>query len=78
MEVSHLALWALGLVCTILGWFARELYTAMQTLRNDLAVLERRITSDYVRYDRMVDVMKPILEALHDIKQEIRLKADKV
>jgi len=77
MEITQLALWVLGIACTVLGWFARELYTATQTLRKDLGALERRISDDYLRYDRMQDVMKPILYALQEIKQELHRKANK-
>lgn len=77
MEITQLALWALGLVCAVLGWFARELYAATQSLRKDLSSLEVQIGKDFVRYDRMQDVMKPIMDSLHEIKQTLAGKADK-
>ena len=77
MEVSQIALWALGAACTVLGWFARELYAATQSLRKDLTKLEVRLGSDYIRYDRMQDAMKPILDSLSEIKQVLAGKADK-
>jgi hypothetical protein len=77
MEITQLALWGLGAVCTVLGWFARELYTATQSLRKDLSSLEVQIGKDFVRYDRMQDVMKPIMDSLHEIKQTLAGKADK-
>jgi hypothetical protein len=77
MEVSQIALWALSAVCTILGWFARELYSATQTLRRDLAALEIRIGTDYVRYDRLQDAIKPIMDSLAEIKHTLSGKADK-
>ena len=77
MEFSQLAIWALGGVCTLLGWFARELYAATQALRKDLSALEVRLGSDYIRYDRMQDAMKPILDSLAEIKQALSQKMDK-
>lgn len=77
MEVSQIALWALGAVCTVLGWFARELYSATQSLRKDLAALEISLNRDYVRYDRLQDAMKPIMDSLAEIKQTLSGKADK-
>lgn len=77
MEVSQVALWALGAVCAVLGWFARELYSATQSLRKDLAALEVSLNRDYIRYDRLQDAMKPIMDSLAEIKQTLAGKADK-
>ena len=77
MEVSQIALWAIGSVCCVLGWFARELYTATQSLRKDLSALEIRIGSDYIRYDRLQDALKPIMQSLQEIKHTLDQKADK-
>jgi septation ring formation regulator EzrA len=65
------------MTCTILGWFARELYAATQSLRQDLSALEVRIGSDYIRYDRLQDAMKPIMDSLTEIKHALDKKADK-
>ena len=77
MEISQIALWALGAICCVLGWFARELYSATQSLRKDLSALEVQIGREYVRYDRLQDAMKPIMDSLHEIKQTLAGKADK-
>lgn len=77
MELSQVALWCIGAVCCVLGWFARELYGATQGLRRDLSSLEIRIGTDYVRYDRLQDAMKPIMDSLRDIKHTLEGKADK-
>jgi hypothetical protein len=77
MEVSSIVLWGLAMVCAALGWFARELYGATQGLRRDLSTLEVRIGTDYVRYDRLQDAFKPIMDSLHEIKQTLVSKADK-
>lgn len=77
MEISQIALWALGAVCTVLGWFARELYNATQSLRKDLSALEVNLNRDYVRYDRLQDALKPVMDSLTEIKQTLAGKADK-
>ena len=77
MDISHLALWVLGAISAALGWFARELYAATQALRKDLSELQVRIGTDYVRYDRLQDALKPVMESLHEIKQALSGKADK-
>ena len=67
----------LSTACGVLGWFARELFMATQGLRKDLSALEVRISTDYIRYDRMQDAMKPIMDSLAEIKHTLAGKADK-
>ena len=75
IEQSFIAL--IGLACSVLGWFARELYAAVQKLQSDLSALEIRIGTDYIRYDRLQDTMKPILKSLEEIKEALAHKRDK-
>ncbi len=75
--MTQIAMWVLGAACAILGWFARELYSATQSLRKDLAALQVKIANDYVRYDRLQDAMKPIMDSLAEIKHTLTGKMDK-
>ena len=77
MEISQIFMSVLGLCCAALGWFARELYTASQKLRTDLSALQTQIATDYIRYDRLQDALKPIMDSLQEIKQTLHGKADK-
>lgn len=77
MSIEQMLLGLVGLACTILGWFARELYNATQSLRKDLSALEVKLSSDYIRYDRLQDAMKPIMDSLHEIKVTLQHKVDK-
>ena len=75
LEQAFLALLALG--GGILGWFARELYTAVNRLREDMQKLEVKLSSEYVRYDRLQDALKPIMSGIEEIKQALSHKVDK-
>lgn len=77
MELNQIFLALLGVACAVLGWLAREMYAAMQALRKDLSTLEVQLTRDYVRYDRLQDAFKPVLDALSEIKHTLEKKADK-
>lgn len=68
MDTITIYMYVVGVACALLGWLARELYAAVKSLREDLQKLEVRIGTDYVRYDRLQDALKPINEALHEIK----------
>ena len=68
----------LTLVTGVLGWFARELWDAVKTLRRDLTKLEVKLSTDYVSYDRLKDIMHPMIEAIEDIRDTLKSKADKL
>lgn len=77
MNMEQLFLFGLSVATGLLGWFARELYAAVQQLRKDLAELEVRMGTDYIRYDRLRDTLQPIIASLEEIKEALRYKADK-
>lgn len=61
----------------VMGWFARVLYDAVNNLKDDLRQLEVRIGTDYVRYDRLQDALRPIKETLDEIRSALSHKVDK-
>lgn len=67
----------LGVAGAVMGWLGRELWTAVQKLRSDLSALEVRIGSDYIRYDRLQDVLRPISTKLERIEELLTHKVDK-
>jgi len=77
MDLTQFAILGLGLVCTVLGWLARELWGAVKALRKDLSDLQVHIASEYVRYDRLQEALKPIKDSLDEIKATLWHKADK-
>ena len=60
-----------------IGWFSGQLWTAVQKLKEDLGALQVHISTEYVRYDRLQDALKPILDSLNEIKATLSHKADK-
>lgn len=77
MSIDQVFILLLGGVCGVLGWFGRELYSAVNKLKDDLSRLEVLIGTDYVRYDRLQDALAPIKETLDDIKAALKAKADR-
>jgi len=77
ISVTEIILAVVSIATGVLGWFARQMWDAVQALRVDLTELEIRIGSDYVRYDRLQDSLRPIMEALRDIQESLKTKADK-
>jgi hypothetical protein len=77
MSPEQILIGLLGLVSAATGWFARELYSAVNKLREDLSKLEVRLGTDYVRYDRLQDALEPIVKTLDEIKKALIHKVDK-
>jgi hypothetical protein len=77
LDMTQIGLTFLGVVCAALGWFAREVWQAVQKLRETVSQLEIRIGTDYVRYDRLQDALKPIKDSLDEIKTALMHKVDK-
>jgi hypothetical protein len=59
------------------GWFMRQLWDAVQTLRTDLQNLEVSVAKDYVPHNRLHEYFKPVMDALQEIKETLKTKADK-
>lgn len=77
MNYTTLILWAMGIACACLGWFGRQLWSAVQNLKEEVNELKVNIGTDYVRYDRLQDALKPLLDAIHEVKRTLEGKADK-
>lgn len=77
MTTEQILLGLVGAACTGLGWFANQLYRAVEKLKEDLAHLEVRIGTDFVRYDRLQDMLRPIAEGIVEIKTTLAHKVDK-
>ena len=77
MTIEQMLLALVGACCGVLGWFANVLYQATQDLRRDLSTLEVQLNKDYVRYDRLQDALKPIVDGIAEIKHALKDKQDK-
>jgi len=66
-----------GVGFAVTGWFCRQLWDAVTLLKKDLAGLEIKIAREYVPYDRLKDAFEPVMDALAEIKDTLKTKADK-
>ena len=65
------------IVCAVLGWFCRELWTAVQDLKEDLAKLREDLPTKYVSKDDFSDRWNEVLKSLHRIENKLDAKVDK-
>lgn len=66
-----------GAVLTCLGWFSREMWSAVKDLKSDLARLREEIPTRYVNRDEHREDMREIKNMLSRIFDKIDEKMDK-
>lgn len=77
MDLQSIINLVLPATCAVLGWFCRELWTAVQELKADLAKLREELPTHYVTKDDFNDRWYEVLKALHRIEDKLDKKADK-
>jgi len=66
-----------GIALSALGWFAREMWSAMSSLKADLAKLREDIPKTYVPKDEYRDDVKHMNEMLGKIFDKLDKKVDR-
>lgn len=61
----------------VLGWFAREMWTAVKELKSDLAKLREELPKEYIAKNDYRDDMKEIKDFLSKIFDRLDGKQDK-
>ena len=77
MESQHLINTALGLGFSVLGWFARELWSAVKELKIDLSKLREDLPKTYVARNDYRDDLNEIKNMLGKIFDKLDNKQDK-
>lgn len=67
----------LGVMLSACGWFARQLWDAVNELKSDLASLREEIAKDYLAKDDFRDYTAEIKGMLHRILDKLDEKVDK-
>lgn len=77
MDLQTFINFILPTVCGILGWFCRELWTAVQELKDDLSKLREELPTHYVAKQDFQDRWYEVLKSLHRIEDKLDQKVDK-
>lgn len=77
MDVQTLFNFTVGALTTALGWFARELWSAVNSLKNELASVREDLPKNYIRKEDFRDFKEELMTVLHRIETKIDLKQDK-
>jgi len=77
MEAQALINFGFVLVSGVLGWFAREMWSAVKELKGDLALLREQLPTKYVTKDDFKHDMQRVLDMLDKIWTKLDAKVDK-
>lgn len=77
MDSQHFINVMLGITCAVFGWLARELWTAVKDLKEDLTKLSVELPKTYVTRDDYRSDLKEIKDMLGKIFDRLDNKADK-
>lgn len=69
--------WGLSVVCGVMGWFLRELWSAVKDLKEDVSNLKDKINQDFVRKEEVRDFRNEIINHLIRIESKLDSKQDK-
>lgn len=69
--------WGGGIALSALGWFARQLWDAVQNLKADLSALREELAKEYVPKNDFKDFTTELREMFRTINNKLDSKADK-
>jgi hypothetical protein len=71
MDVQTLINTVLPLICVAIGWFCKELWTAVNELKDDLSDLRAHVADNYLRKDDFSSRWEEVLKAVHRIEDKL-------
>jgi hypothetical protein len=77
MDIQQLLNVGLSVAMAVIGWFARELWSAVKELKADLSKLREDLPRTYVGRDDYKSGLKDIREMLGKIFDKLDAKQDK-
>ena len=77
MEMQNIIDLALGGVMVVIGWFARELWSAVKELKADLSKLREDLPKEYVAKDDYRQDIRELKEIMNKVFDRLEHKVDK-
>lgn len=71
MDLQSLINTVLPLICVAIGWFCKELWSAVQELKDDLADLRGHVSDNYMRKDDFNGRWDEVLKAIHRMEDKL-------
>lgn len=77
MDTQQIINILLGSALTVVGWLARELWSAVQALKDDLYKLREEIAKDYMPKEDFYSFKSELFTMLRRIEDKLEKKEDK-
>jgi len=77
MDIQFIINTILPLICVVIGWFCKELWTAVQSLKEDVSDLRNHLADNYMRKDDFSSRWEEVLKAVHRIEDKLDAMRDK-
>ena len=77
MDAQSLINIVVGTILSVMGWFARQLWDAVQQLKEDMKDLEVELPTNYLRKDEFESRLDKIESMLERIFDKLDAKVDK-
>ena len=77
MDIQFIINTILPLICVVIGWFCKELWTAVQSLKEDVSDLRNHLADNYMRKDDFSSRWEEVLKAVHRIEDKLDALRDK-
>lgn len=77
MEIQTLYNFVIGGILGVIGWFARQLWDAVQDMKSDIKAIEIDLPTHYVRKDELKERFDKLETMLHRIFEKLDSKVDK-
>jgi RNAse (barnase) inhibitor barstar len=77
MDWQQLINLGLGSILAIIGWFARQLWDAVQDLKGDVNSLELHVVENYVKKEDITARFDRIEQLLDKVYEKLDKKADR-
>ena len=77
MDTQNLINLVLGIVMSVTGWLARELWAAVQALKEDMHKLREEIAKDYMPKNEFISFKGELFTMLRRIEDKLERKEDK-
>lgn len=73
MDIQTLINTILPLICVAIGWFCKELWTAVQTLQDNVHELRAHLAENYMHKEDFATRWDEVLKAVHRIEDKLDL-----
>lgn len=71
MDMQTLINTVLPIICVAIGWFCKELWNAVQNLKDDLSELRTHIADNYMRKEDFSTRWEEVLKAIHRVEDKL-------